>query len=104
MEVRSTDTLLTLPPLPEIEEAGGPLLVAVEATRLTREVRGIGRYVRALLPRLVSLRPGLRLALFAKGRRDAESLTAVLEAMPGMSGHFEVHSVRQMLGCGANVF
>ena len=104
MEVRSTDTLLTLPPLPEIEEAGAPLLVAVEATRLSREVRGIGRYVRALLPRLVAMRPGLRLALFVKRQRDVEALTPVFAAIPALRDHVTIHPVREMLKSGADVF
>jgi glycosyltransferase involved in cell wall biosynthesis len=102
MEVRTTDTLLTLPPPPsDIEDAGAPLLVAVEATRLSREVRGIGRYVRALLPRLVALRPGLRLALFAKNQRDVEALRPQFE---GMRDHVTIHPVREMLKSGADVF
>jgi glycosyltransferase involved in cell wall biosynthesis len=104
MEVRSTDTLLTLPPPLDVEEAGAPLLVAVEATRLSREVRGIGRYVRALLPRLVALRPGLRLALFVKRQRDVEALTPVYAAIPALRDHVTIHPVREMLKSGADVF
>jgi hypothetical protein len=46
------------------------MLIAVEATRLEREVRGIGRYVRAILPRLVEQRASIHLKLFAKTRRS----------------------------------
>jgi glycosyltransferase involved in cell wall biosynthesis len=105
MEERSTDTLLTLPPPPsEIEDGGAPMLVAVEATRLAREVRGIGRYVRALLPRLVALRPGLRLALFVKKQRDVDALTPVFAAIPALRDHVTIHPVRDMLKSGADVF
>jgi glycosyltransferase involved in cell wall biosynthesis len=105
MEVRTTDTLLTLPPPPsDIEDAGAPLLVAVEATRLSREVRGIGRYVRALLPRLVALRPGLKLALFAKNQRDVEALRPQFESIPSLRDHVTIHPVREMLKSGADVF
>jgi glycosyltransferase involved in cell wall biosynthesis len=58
------------------------MVLAVEATRLAREVRGIGRYVRALLPRLLAQRPELRIVLFVR-RRDIGSVVhaAGLEAM-----------------------
>jgi glycosyltransferase involved in cell wall biosynthesis len=46
------------------------LFIAVEATRFARDHRGIGRYVRALVPRLCAARADLRLTLFV---RDAES-------------------------------
>ncbi|MEO8337922.1 MAG: glycosyltransferase family 1 protein [bacterium] len=102
MEVRTTDTLLTLPPpSSDIEDAGAPMLVAVEATRLSREVRGIGRYVRALLPRLVALRPGLRLALFAKNQRDVDALRPQFATM---RDQVTIHPVREMLKSGADVF
>jgi len=54
------------------------MLIAVEATRLEREVRGIGRYVRAMLPRLLEQRPDLQLMLFAKTKRGVASLAASL--------------------------
>src|SRR5438067_9569548 len=47
------------------------MVVAVEATRLAREVRGIGRYVRALLPRLLEQRRGLHLLLFVNNLKHA---------------------------------
>ncbi|MEP6729029.1 MAG: glycosyltransferase family 1 protein [bacterium] len=105
--MRSTDTLLTLPSPPSsayAEDGGSPMLVAVEATRLSREVRGIGRYVRALLPRLVALRPGLRLALFAKNQRDVDALRPVFAAIPALRDHVTIHPVREMLKSGADVF
>ena len=104
MEVRSTDSLLTMPPPSDREDRGAPLLVAVEATRLAREVRGIGRYVRALLPRLVALRPGLRLALFVKKQRDVDALIPVFAAIPALRHHVTLHRVRDMLKSGADVF
>lgn len=104
MAVRSTDSLLTLPPPSDIEDRGAPLLVAVEATRLAREVRGIGRYVRALLPRLVALRSGLRLALFVKKQRDIDALMPVFAAIPALRHHVTIHLVRDMLKSGADVF
>lgn len=103
MEEQLIDTVLTLPPA-GVEEVGAPLVVAVEATRLLREVRGIGRYVRALLPRLVALRPGLRLALYVKNQRDVETVEPVFAAMPALRDHLEVRPVREMVRSGADVF
>lgn len=80
------------------------LVVAVEATRFLREVRGIGRYVRALLPRLVALRPGLRLVLFVKRARDVEPVQLLLAEMPAMRGRIEVRPVRGMSRFRADVF
>jgi glycosyltransferase involved in cell wall biosynthesis len=67
-------------------------------------VRGIGRYVRALLPRLVALRPGLRLALFVKKQRDVDALTPVFAGIPALRDHVTIHPVRDMLKSGADVF
>ena len=103
MEEQLIDTVLTLPPA-GVEDVGAPLVVAVEATRLLREVRGIGRYVRALLPRLVALRPGLRLALYVKNQRDVETVEPVFAAMPALRDHLEVRPVREMVRSGADVF
>lgn len=80
-----------------------PLHVAVEATRLAREVRGIGRYVRALLPRLVAQRPGLTLTLYVKRQRDIEFLTPSFSA-PELAGRIRLGLVRDMTRCDADVF
>ncbi len=103
MEEQLIDTVLTLPPT-ELEDGDAPLHVAVEATRLLREVRGIGRYVRALLPRLVALRPGLRLTLYVKSVRDVDSLRPVFATMPALRGRVQVRPVREMVRSGADVF
>lgn len=84
--------------------ADSPLLVAVEATRLLREVRGIGRYVRAMLPRLLALRPGLRLVLFARSRGDVAALAETIARDPSLSGRTDVRRVREMARSGADVF
>ena len=91
-------------PLPPTEVRAEAMVVAVEATRFLREVRGIGRYVRALLPRLVAQRPGLRLVLFVKRARDVAPALAVLEGMPGLRGHVDVRPVREMARFNADVF
>jgi glycosyltransferase involved in cell wall biosynthesis len=79
-------------------------VVAVEATRLLREVRGIGRYVRAMLPRLIAQRPALRLALFARNRGDVAALAEAVARDPSLSGRTDVRHVREMARSGADVF
>jgi glycosyltransferase involved in cell wall biosynthesis len=49
-----------------------PFVVAVEASRLAQELRGIGREVWALLPRLLRLRPNLQLVLLLRRSADAD--------------------------------
>jgi glycosyltransferase involved in cell wall biosynthesis len=51
-----------------------PFVVAVEASRLAHEVRGIGREVWALLPRLLRQRPALRLVLMIRRRADVDAI------------------------------
>lgn len=65
--------------------AGAPVTVAVECSRLSHDVRGIGRYVRALLPRLLAQRPELRLIPFARRRSEVEALRATLANL-GIAG------------------
>jgi glycosyltransferase involved in cell wall biosynthesis len=84
------------------EAPAATMHVAVEASRLTREMRGIGRYVRALLPRLVT-HPGLRLTLFVR-RRDIAEVSAMVAAHPAMRRRVDVRSVREMARSGADVF
>ncbi|CAN5918592.1 N/A [soil metagenome] len=103
MEGQLTDSVMIMSP-PDVECGGANMFVAVEATRMLREVRGIGRYVRALLPRLVALRPGLRLALFVKTERDVKSLSAVLADMPGLAGRVAIRPVRELTTYAADVF
>jgi glycosyltransferase involved in cell wall biosynthesis len=80
-----------------------PMLIAVEATRLQREVRGIGRYVRAILPRLVSQRPGLKLMLFAKTRGGVTTLAESISRDPQLAGSVSVRHVREMARTPADV-
>ena len=98
MEGQLSESVVTMSP-PKVGIDPAPMFVAVEATRMLREVRGIGRYVRALLPRLVALRPGLRLALFVKAQRDVESLAALLADMPGLPGRVDIRPVSEMSEC-----
>lgn len=80
------------------------VVVAVEATRLLRDVRGIGRYVRALLPRLVALRPELRLAVFTKNGRDVEPLAVAVASDPALCGRAEALHVSELQRSSADVF
>jgi glycosyltransferase involved in cell wall biosynthesis len=80
------------------------MLIAVEATRLQREMRGIGRYVRAILPRLVSQRPGLHLMLFAKTRRGVVALAESVARDPRLRDHVSVRHVREMARTPADLY
>jgi glycosyltransferase involved in cell wall biosynthesis len=84
--------------------AGAPLAVAVQAAHLLGDARGIGRYVRALLPRLLALRPGLRLTLYAKDRRDAGALERSVASDPALAGRVDTGEVRAMARARADVF
>ena len=55
--------------------------VGVEATRLLKEKRGIGRYVRNLLLGLPRLRPELRFTLYVRRSRDIEPLRAQIAGL-----------------------
>ena len=61
--------------------ARGPMSVAVECSRLAHDARGIGRYVRALLPRLASQRPELRLIPFARRPSEREDLRFAINSL-----------------------
>jgi glycosyltransferase involved in cell wall biosynthesis len=65
------------------------LHVAIEATRLRREERGIGRYVRALLPRLLEQREDLRFTLYANVL-DLGFVRSYAANDPRMSGRISV--------------
>ena len=58
-----------------------PFVVAVEASRLARELRGIGREVWALLPRLLRQRPELQLVLSGTRARDEPVIMRRLEVL-----------------------
>lgn len=61
--------------------AGTPMTIAVECSRLPGDARGIGRYVRAVLPRLLEQRPALRLVPFARRQSQLPALSATLGAL-----------------------
>src|SRR4051812_7803858 len=79
-----------------------PMVVAVEATRLAREVRGIGRDVRALLPRLVSQQRDVRLVLFVRSLADADRIRALFD--DSMQSRVDIRTVGSMTRSGADVF
>ena len=79
------------------------MLIAVEATRLETEVRGIGRYVRAILPRLVALRSDLHLLLFAKTHRGVASLTESVARDPALRDRASVRHIREMARTAADI-
>ena len=80
------------------------MLIAVEATRLEREVRGIGRYVRAVLPRLLQQRSELQLVLFAKTARSVASLADWVSRDPKLRDRVSVRHVRGMACTPADVY
>jgi glycosyltransferase involved in cell wall biosynthesis len=67
--------------------------IGVEASRLAREERGIGRYVRAVLPELARADAELRFTLFAKDAADRTALSTVLAAMVPLSGRYAVETL-----------
>lgn len=98
-----TDAQATAPS-PLDTQAAQAVLVAVEATRLAREVRGIGRYVRALIPRLLEQRPELRLALFVKNDEQAGEVSQMFAHLPSLRRRIEVRDVSEMSRMDADVY
>jgi glycosyltransferase involved in cell wall biosynthesis len=80
----------------------GSMHLAIEASRLAREVRGIGRYVRALLPRLLAQRPGLRITLFIKRMHEADGIRQLFD--PATLDRVDIRSSTSMARSGADVF
>jgi glycosyltransferase involved in cell wall biosynthesis len=80
-----------------------PLVVAVEASRMAHDVRGIGRYVRALLPRLLAQRTALRLVLLVRTARDAEPMVQRLDSLGLSSDRVEVRAFRDVAVASADL-
>lgn len=80
------------------------LVVAVEASRLAQELRGIGREVWALLPRLLRQRPELRLVLLIRRPRDAEIVRARLASLAAPLERVSFESLRRVDRMSADVF
>ena len=79
-------------------------LVADEATHLLQENRGIGRFVHAVLPRLLAARSGLHLVLFAKNKRDVSELSHLLRMDTRLRERTRVRHIREMRRADADIF
>jgi glycosyltransferase involved in cell wall biosynthesis len=81
-----------------------PFVVAVEASRLARERRGIGREVWALLPRLLQQREDLRLVLLVRRSRDEEEIATRLAALGAPVDRVSFHPRWRIDRCKADLF
>lgn len=101
-----TDAVTTAPKFDPTLHAAGPAVraIAVDAMRLRRDHRGIGRYVRALLPRFVQLRPGAFLTLFVRSADDLTATTEWIAGHPVLRGRAEARHVRDLPGSRADVY
>jgi alpha-1,3-rhamnosyl/mannosyltransferase len=79
-------------------------VIAVEASRLLRDVRGIGRYVRAMLPRLLAQRPGATLQLFARDTFQASLLREWVAAEETLRWRTQVRLTNTMALARADLF
>lgn len=80
------------------------LVVAVEASRLAQELRGIGREVWALLPRLLNQRPSLRLVLLIRPSGDADSIRRRLAELGAPLDRVSFEPLRRIDRVRADVF
>lgn len=76
--------------------ARGSMTVAVECSRLAHDTRGIGRYVRALLPRLAAQRPELRLLPFARRRSELDEIRTALGTLEIPADRVDVRLFRDL--------
>ena len=79
-------------------------VVAVEASRLAQELRGIGREVWALLPRLLRQRPSLRLVLLIRRSGDAEPIRRRLAELDAPLDRVTFESLGRIDRVRADVF
>ncbi len=78
--------------------------IAVEATRLLQERRGIGRYVRSLLREFAGQRPGLRFTVFVTRARDVDAMRAELDRLhPSLNTRTWVETVDRLPHTDADV-
>ncbi|WP_396207115.1 glycosyltransferase family 4 protein [Gemmatimonas sp.] len=78
--------------------------LAVEATRLVHERRGIGRYVRSMLPEFAVQRPALRFTLFVAHRRDIAALREELSRLhPSLNTRTWIETVDRLPHTDAGV-
>jgi glycosyltransferase involved in cell wall biosynthesis len=81
-----------------------PFVLAVEASRLAQERRGIGREVWALLPRFLEQRKDLRLLLLVKRARDAERIRERLAQLGAPVDRVDSQMLGRIDRCRADVF
>lgn len=77
--------------------------VAIQASHLAGEVRGIGRYVWALLPRLATLRPELRFTLHVRDAADEARLEPRLDSIAALAGRVEFAPIADLARSRADV-
>ena len=78
--------------------------IGVEATRLLREKRGIGRYVRNVLLRLPALRPDVRFTLYVRRERDIEPLRAQIASLsPDLAARSTIEPVSKLPRSDADI-
>lgn len=78
--------------------------LAVEATRLTREQRGIGRYVRNLLREFATLDASLRVTLYVANDHDSDTARTLLHALhPGYVTRGDVQHIDHLPHSDAEV-
>jgi glycosyltransferase involved in cell wall biosynthesis len=81
-----------------------PFVVAVEASRLAQERRGIGREVWALLPRLLRQRPNLRLVLLVRRTADIDEIGTRLASLGAPLDRVGFHPRWRLDRCAADLF
>ncbi len=78
--------------------------LAIEATKLLQERRGIGRYVRNVLQQFARLQSPMRFTLFVKRGSDAAPLQAMLESLhAGLSTRTTIAPIDALSGTDADV-
>jgi glycosyltransferase involved in cell wall biosynthesis len=78
--------------------------VAIEASRLLQEKRGIGRYVRNVLREIVRQQPGVRLTLHVAGRDDVAPMRRHLDdIVPGLGLSAHVDTLEALPTSAADV-
>ena len=78
--------------------------IGVEASKLVRERRGIGRYVRNVIRHLPLARPGVRLTLFLKSMADEGAVREQLAALdPTLLAHCQFAPVSTLPDTDADV-
>ncbi len=88
----------------EVTRPGGHAVhVAIEATRFVRDSRGIGRYVRAIVPRLVTQRPDVTGTLFVRGPHQAARARDWIARCGAASSRLDVRPIRDLRDATADV-